>query len=256
MSNFVSPLLPQGKVEYIAIGERYFHLIKGYLRNNNVKSINIPDNPLIDKRVCGHVDMSILNYEKGKLFCAEYIERIRKKDILKDYGFEVIYVREAMAENYPHDALLNVCITEKFAIYNPKTAGKEVVKYLTSKMHNNFQHIHCNQGYAKCSVCVVDDYSIITSDKGILKKSREKGIDALLIEDNCIRLSGFSHGFIGGAAFKLCPSILTLTGRFPDSYKQNEIAIRNFLNKRNMELNYASNDIIIDIGGIIPLLEF
>lgn len=79
MSNFVSPLLPQGKVEYIAIGERYFHLIKGYLRNNNVKSINIPDNPLIDKRVCGHVDMSILNYEKGKLFALNTLKELEKR---------------------------------------------------------------------------------------------------------------------------------------------------------------------------------
>ena len=44
------------------------------------------------------------------------------------------------------------------------------------------------QGYAKCSCVVVDEDSIITSDRGIWREAVNAGMDVLLIEKSQVIL--------------------------------------------------------------------
>jgi hypothetical protein len=255
MKKFVSQLLPKGIVTDVAVGNRYYEQLEDYFIEHDVSAIRIQDNPNIDSRICGHVDMSLLNFEKGKLLCANYLRNSIVEVLLKDIGYDVKYINKEMGKEYPEDVLLNACITDYFAIYNKNTVDKKLVNYLTNKDPNTFCNINCKQGYSKCSVCVVNSNAIITSDLGIANCARMKGLDVLLIDDHGIRLDGFDHGFIGGASFKLSPKQLTLTGRFPKSQYITENSISRFLHERNIELCFASDEIITDIGGVIPLIE-
>ena len=113
--------------------------------------------------------------------------------------------------------------------------------------------IACKQGYARCSVCVVDENSIITADRGIAAAARKNGIDVLMIRPGFIALDGFPYGFIGGAAFKIAADILSFTGtldRHPD-----KAAIEDFLSAKKIKPVYITHYPIFDIGGALPVTE-
>ena len=72
--------------------------------------------------------------------------------------------------------------------------------------------LEVQQGYTKCSICVVSENAIITSDIGIHCKAKESGIDSLLISPGYIDLPGYKYGFIGGASFKISDNVIAFTG--------------------------------------------
>jgi hypothetical protein len=75
------------------------------------------------------------------------------------------------------------------------------------------------QGYTKCSLVVVDEKSVITSDMGLAAALQRFEIDVLLISQGHVALPGLQYGFLGGASGRAgdeilfngtCPLILTL----------------------------------------------
>jgi len=113
--------------------------------------------------------------------------------------------------------------------------------------------INVNQGYSKCSVCVINENAIITSDLGIAKKCDLFGIDVLVIDDSCISLNGVSHGFIGGSSGLISPELLAVNGNI--KLHKNYDNISNFCNKYNVNIISLHCGEIEDIGSIICLTE-
>jgi hypothetical protein len=113
--------------------------------------------------------------------------------------------------------------------------------------------IHVNQGYTKCSVCVVDERSIITSDFGIAAAARQNGLDVLTIRQGYIELPGFEFGFIGGSAWKLSEHALAFTGRLDDHPDKDRIL--DYLTARVIEPVFLTDGPIFDIGSAIPIIE-
>ena len=63
---------------------------------------------------------------------------------------------------YPKDCALNACVVGKHLLCNPDVTAREVLSRFGNKRVIGFR-----QGYARRSVCVVDENSIITADAGI-----------------------------------------------------------------------------------------
>ena len=116
-----------------------------------------------------------------------------------------------------------------------------------------FEIVDCRQGYAKCSVCVVDEGAIITADRGVETAARKAGLDVLLIEPGYIFLDGFTFGFIGGSSFKISRSKLAFTGTL-DAHPNKEDIIH-FLKVHEVEPVYLTERLIFDIGSGIPITE-
>lgn len=104
---------------------------------------------------------------------------------------------ESLGPEYPKDSSYNAACTGKFFIHNFDITAPEL---LQAARDMGMTMINVKQGYAKCNVAIVDENSIITSDRGIAAACEEHpDLEVLLIEPGYIRLDGFETGFIGGA---------------------------------------------------------
>lgn len=239
-----TPHLPKGKVGCVMIGERYREELGMALESVNTEVIWVPDNPNVDPRLRGHVDLSLIHL--GGRMLVGYGEHY--VNCLTSRGLEIIPAEADQKAVYPADAGLNGCFVGPFFLHNTAFTDKAVLQSLGAR-----KIIHVNQGYAKCSVCVVDEHSIITSDFGIATAARQNGLDVLTIRQGHIELPGFEFGFIGGSAWKLSAHALAFTGRL-DGHPDKD-AILAYLTAKDVLPVFLTDGPIFDIGSAIPIFE-
>lgn len=237
------PHLPQGKVRKIMLGEKYRKVLENALLTHNMQPLWLKCNENVDERLSGHCDLMAAHLGGKHLAVLEdkaaQCEQINNIELLK-----IIPPEKPV---YPHDAKLNFCIVGDKLIYNPKTAEEAAVARL------NKVPVVCKQGYTKCSICVVDENSIITADLGIARLAEAVGIGVLLVDEKITVLDGFEHGFIGGASFKINRNEIAFTGIIKDAAQK--LRIESFLNDRGISAVYLTEHTLFDIGSAIPITE-
>ena len=182
---------------------------------------------------------------------APYLKGSGLDQKLTELNFELIFPEMQQGKKYPKDAGLNICICGKYFFFNPKSAEKSIVEYLT--IDEGKISIPIKQGYSKCSICVVNENAIITSDIGIHKRAVEAGLDSLLIGPGYIELPGYDYGFIGGASFKLSDHELAFTGSLDEHPDKGRIF--EFLSLHNINPVYITEISAFDIGSCIQIVE-
>lgn len=193
MIRFVEkPHLPQGEVRQIIIGEKYKNMLENALFEQNIAPIWFKNNDFVDERLSGHCDLMAAHLRGNRLAVqssvADNCELIN--------NIELICTENPSRPEYPYDAGLNICIVGDRLIYNPKSANMQIVSQFEGTK------LICKQGYTKCSICVVDENSIITADNKIAAIATAAGMDVLHVSEKITALDGFEHGFIGGASLK------------------------------------------------------
>jgi len=237
MGNICSPNLPKNRVKRLILGEKYAFLAPK-LEKLGVKVHLLPEIKEVDTRLSGHADLAVLTYQ-NEVYLSGTANKL--STIFRELGFAEKCVD--LGSEYPKDSILNACVMGEHIIHNKKI----------SVLSDRAGFIHVNQGYAKCNICPVTENALITSDEGIAKACRAKGIDVLLIAAGYIDLDGFDTGFIGGASFKLGENLMAFTGdvmKHPDGKE-----ILEFLSKFNIEAICLSDDRLFDIGSAILLTE-
>ena len=169
-------------------------------------------------------------------------------DILSNYNFNVIKGNSLISKKYPNNIQYNVAILGNYAIHNFKYTDNIILEYLDKF---NIKKINVKQGYCKCSICIVDENSIITSDEGIHKEVIKYGIDSLLIEKGYIDLFDLDYGFIGGCSGLISKDTLSFFGDIKKHPDYNRIL--EFVNKKNKKIISLSNEKLLDLGSLIPL---
>ena len=169
------------------------------------------------------------------------------KTQLEQMNLRVI-VGEELEKKYPKDVLYNVCLVGNHYICNCKTISRQAQQLLDAR---GYHPIFVAQGYANCSVAVVDERSIITADCGIARACRAAGLDVLQICPGFIRIPVYDTGFIGGCCGKLGADQLAFTGRL-DSHPDG-IKIREFIKERGVQIIELSDEPLFDIGGLLQL---
>lgn len=250
MSGFViSPNLPVN-AKTIVLGEKYSNIIANPLKKQGIEPVFVPDNPSLDPRLSGHADLSVFHLGGEGCLLSMELKGTAFEQKLRDFGAEISFLDKKLEEKYPNDATLNACAVGKTLTCQKSSVAKQIVDYFTNP---GCKIIDVKQGYSRCSVCVVNDNSIITADRGIAKAASAADIDVLLISPGFVKLAGFDYGFIGGAAFKLSAERLAFTGvldKHPDRAK-----ILDFLREKRVKPVFLTDLPIFDIGGAVPLLE-
>ncbi len=250
MSNFVEHANLPHNARRILIGEQYKALLDKVLIELETEPIYCPANPHVSKKLSSHVDLSILHTGCNEIFLAPNLMSSQFTKLLEDAGIKTFFPNVRMTEKYPTDSYFNLCILKESFFYSPKVSEKSIVDNLTNK---KLKPIPVKQGYCRCSVCIVNDRSIITSDRGIASAAHENGINCLLIRPGYISLTGYDYGFIGGASFKLSDDKICFTGTLdchPDKSR-----IFDYLSANNVQPVFLTNEPIFDIGSAIPLTE-
>jgi len=94
---------------------------------------------------------------------------------------------------------------------------------------------------------IVDDCSIVTSDRSINTAAKNAGLDTLLIAPGHIDLPGYSCGFIGGASGRFL-DIIYLTGSIKDHPDRERIT--DFIDSKGLHMKILSDQTIFDAGSI------
>jgi len=247
MRNFVKiPNLPQNKVKTIICG-KLNNKLENFINSYEINMIMCDANNAVDKRISSHADISVHHISKKEIVIGKAQSQLYKA--LTDIGMNVTYTNKLVCGKYPDDCILNFARVGKYLI------GKFdcIDDSLSQKSKNSTIQIDVKQGYAKCSVCVVNENALITDDESIYKACTAKGLDCLLISKGDVNLDGFDYGFIGGSAGMIDKNHLLFFG---DITKHRSFdKIEEFLQKHGCRFDYIENYPLSDIGGIIPIIE-
>ncbi|MEW6525402.1 MAG: DUF6873 family GME fold protein [Spirochaetota bacterium] len=212
------------------------------LLSNGFSPVTIPLCPYVERPIAGHPDIQLCIIGKNII----YEPRIEMTflQVLSHLPYTLISGKSYLQANYPYDCAYNCAYTGSIAFHNSKVTDSSIKEILTQCSD---PLIHVNQGYTKCSTCIVDSNAIITSDISIHTATVKNGIDSLLIQPGYIELPGYRYGFIGGAS-GTCSDTIYFTGHL--NHHPNCIEIVNFIAKHNKNIAFLSDLPAIDIGSI------
>ncbi len=246
MMNYIKkPNLPENKVSAVAISHSAGESIKK-LNSLDILTIEIKSNPFLPLPVNSHADLQLLHMGNNTIFC--------QNEHLFSGGYKEKFIThiidEKIGNKYPDDVRLNCAIIGNKIICNNKTISRTVLEFA---YNNDYTIINVNQGYTRCSVCVLNENAIITDDESIFTAAGNFLNDALLISKGSIRLDGYNYGFIGGCCGKIDKDKIAFNGRIESHKDSNKII--DILQRNNIECIELCDSELIDIGGIIPLIE-
>lgn len=193
--------------------------------------------------VNGHGDMQI-HVINDMAVCEPTVYKYYKSSLK---NIHIVCGSVLLNGKYPNDIAYNTCQIGEYAICKISNTAKEI---LEKYRQFNYKIINTKQGYTKCSICVVDKYSAITSDAGLYKLLTKIGLNILKIEPGYINL-GSMEGFIGGASGLLNANLLAFNGNIsshPD-YKN----IKSFCKNCGVDIISLNNNQLTDIGSLIVI---
>lgn len=200
--------------------------------------------PKLYDAITTHTDMQLHYFGADKFLCApEAYEHYKK---LLPCGFELIKGSKYLKEKYPGDIAYNAAALKDFVICNLAHTTTEILSEYKSMSK---EILNVKQGYSKCSICIVNGNSIITSDRGIAKTAEQNKLDVLLIDAGYVKLEGMNYGFIGGATGLIKENVLAVNGDI--NTHPNSEEIKHFCKKHGVELFLLKGGILVDIGSII-----
>lgn len=195
-----------------------------------------------------HADLGICIVSSNNAVCPpDSYEYYRKK--LSPYGFEIMQGKNPLDSHYPGDSAYNVCIVGKKCFLNKNVCDEALLDILTSV---GYEIINIKQGYTKCSICPIDENTIITADVSIAKAAKKYGMEVLLISNRTIELPGYDNGFFGGCTGLADKHTLLVNGEI--KYLPEADCIKEFLSKKGVCVKELKKGPLTDIGSILPLM--
>lgn len=175
--------------------------------------------------------------------CAYY------ESALTPLGYSIIKGKKSVGSNYPEDCAYNVGIVGKRCFMKKSACDTVLLEEITRR---GIEIVNVNQGYAKCSLCALDENTIITADESIKKAAESLGMKVFFTSNKGIMLEGFQNGFIGGCLGKLDEKTILSNGSL--SMLDEGDKLLKSLNKNGFEVKSIKEGDVIDIGSVIPLL--
>lgn len=248
MSYVLLPNLPTAPVTLAILSNEAKNFGDILNKDYGVQTLYVQRLKNISTSVGSHADMAC-HHLGGKNMLVEASE-IALMDQLRAQGFSVKSTRRFAASHYPYDILLNAARVGHKLFGRIESLDPVLLSYMEQE---GIKFIPVKQGYAKCSMAIVDTESIITADAAIARTAIKENLDVLKIQEGFIQLTGFSYGFIGGCCGLIDKKCMAFTGNInlhPDADK-----IKEFLANRQIQSVCLSNSPLVDIGGILPVKQ-
>jgi len=194
--------------------------------------------------VCGHPDMLmhiiddkiVLHKDTPKSFI----------DSIYNLGFKVHLSHFHLESTYPEDIILNAINISNLFVHSISCTDKLLIDIA---IDSGRKLINVKQGYTKCSTAIVNNHSIITSDKVIASVFNNEHFDVLLLPPGDIELPGLNYGFIGGTCGLIEENVLAFYGDL--EYYAYGKDVLSFLKKHNVEPLFLRKGKLIDRGSIL-----
>lgn len=239
-----------GILKYLLIDERMRDVEKQTLKNLGYELIEIKKSTNVYPEISSHVDIFACKI-KDKVIVEKSAYKMLKNKLNNDENI-LISGKTMISYDYPNDIKYNVCIVGNKAIHNFKHTDSKITQELEK---NNFEIINVKQGYSNCSIAVIDEKSIILSDRGLYNNLKNSGLDILFL-DYIPDIKLFDEngeysqkkGFIGGAISRIDENVVVFGDLDKIDYYGN---IRNFIESRNLKIIDFEGLDVIDYGGVI-----
>lgn len=223
---------------------------KQTLKNLGYELIEIKKSTNVYPEISSHVDIFACKI-KDKVIVEKSAYKMLKNKLNNDENI-LISGKTMISYDYPNDIKYNVCIVGNKAIHNFKHTDSKITQELEK---NNFEIINVKQGYSNCSIAVIDEKSIILSDRGLYNNLKNSGLDILFL-DYIPDIKLFDEngeysqkkGFIGGAISRIDENVVVFGDLDKIDYYGN---IRNFIESRNLKIIDFEGLDVIDYGGVI-----
>lgn len=208
------------------------------IKSDTIKTFHLPEQK--------HADMQILQINSD-IFILNECTILKEK--LKNKSLHLC--SKNAGKKYPKNILLNFLYLNNTLYGKISAIDNNLLDYCNL---NNIDTVNVNQGYSRCSVLVVDNNAVITSDISLKKVLENNGVDVLLISSGNIKLEGFDYGFIGGASGKIDNDTIVFFGNVKNhsDYKNIEEFCIRYKKKIKILCEYLP---LTDIGGIVKIGE-
>jgi hypothetical protein len=248
MKPIKKPFLPESDVSLMVVSGNMPAMMRKRLSERVPRVISLPPNQGLHGSLMNHPDLMVACPAEGVLVHSPDMDPAII-EMVRDYGFTLIPGEKRPFGNYPADVPYNVAVIGRNAFLNTRFTDRVVLECLVKA---GVAVNHVSQGYAKCSVCMLNEEAMITSDEGIFRAARAKNIDVLLIPpQKSIELEGFGYGFIGGATGLISKDELAISGEFDRLDDAGTIA--RFLDKYGIRPVSLDAGRVLDLGSLIPL---
>lgn len=239
-----------GILKYLLIDERMRDVEKQTLKNLGYELIEIKKSINVYPEISSHVDIFACKV-KDKIIIEKSAYKMLKNKLNNDENI-LISGKTMISYDYPNDIKYNVCIVGNKAIHNFKHTDSKITQELEK---NNFEIINVKQGYSNCSIAVIDEKSIILSDRGLYNNLKNSGLDILFL-DYIPDIKLFDengeysqkNGFIGGAISRIGDNIVVFGDLDKIDYYCN---IRKFIESKNLKIIDFEGLDVVDYGGVI-----
>jgi len=211
-----------------------------FLKSLDFKLIYSTEIAEITNSTSTHPDMQFVKIDTKKAIVASQSLKYYN-NLLPD--FDLIPINNIRSP-YPYDTLLNFVLIGDVTI-----CTKNQFDYV--EQLKSFKQTFIKQGYAKCSICVLNDNAIITGDRGIAKSLEGSSIKAYYLPSDEIKLKGYENGFWGGASGLIEENKLFFNGNIESLSCYNDLI--DILNKQKIEPVYPKQTSVYDNGSIILL---
>ena len=226
--------------KYVLCSEKAGAGVLASLETAGYTPVVLPSYRKLPEPVSSHPDMLIYRLRSGALLTYKsYYEANRS--LFGRLNCEIITEDIPPEKIYPHDISLNALRLGN-TVYGRTDALSPYI--LRDADHTVF----VRQGYARCSVCVVDRGAIITADRSIASAVGASGAEVTFIESGSILLEGYGCGFIGGAS-GLFEGGVAFTGD-PMTHPSGK-KITAAIGSRGMSILNLGEGILRDCGGLL-----
>ena len=234
----------------LIIDERMRTTEKEKLKELGYELIEVKQSKKIYQEISAHVDIFVCKI--GNKLIIEPSQYDNIKNQLKCEN-KIELGNETIENKYPLDIKYNVCTIGKRALHCFDHTDSKVKEELCNQ---HYELINTTQGYTNCSIAVIDENSAIVTDKGLYKILQKHNIEVLYLEYipdiKLLKDEGYSNknGFIGGAISRIDNKVI-INGDL-NKIDSND-KIREFIEKRNLELIEFKGLDVIDYGGIVKI---
>lgn len=238
--------IPNKKVSKVIVDYRISNESEKTLNNIGIECIKTKNCSNVYEEISGHTDIQLMHVGDKEIIVENTMYDMYNS-VFKDLDIKLIKGNTKLKDTYPKDIAYNACIIGDMFVHNLKYTDSILIEKTKEK---DFKLINVNQGYSKCSISIVNENNIITSDKGI-EKQLSKYLNVLYVEDEKNIKLGNMQGFIGGSTGLISNNIWCINGDINRLNNCNKIL--DFLKLNNMEIVCLNNSEVVDIGSIIPI---
>ncbi len=241
------PNIPTDKVTDVIVDYRISKISEETLIKMGINVIKTVKLNNLYPAVDGHPDMQIHHLGDDIFVCEKTLLPYYQK-VLPDA--KIIPGSIELSNSYPYDIAYNASRVGNFLFHNLKFTDSQILEYYKTK---GVKLIDVKQGYTKCSVCIINENTIITSDIKIAEIAEKNGLNALFYDNKQILLKGLDCGFIGGICGLIDKNILAVNGDIKKL--DNHERLLYFCQNHQITIKPLNNLMPEDIGSILPVKQ-